>query len=172
MSRKILFCVVVLAIASTSYAGVIGDWENMPTSGDGWIDWTAGNSGCGVGIETLPAMYSANTSWSTFGSKSLQLTNSGWRQSLSIKLQCNGLVANFLANTRLEFDMAVPADTLGTGGWNKLENVALNAQGWGWHNLANSTYMWGIGPYAGAQVHHFVIDYSAAKASIPSNPLT
>ena len=170
MSTKVLFCVVVLAIASTGYAGVIGNWENMPTSGDGWIDWTAGNSGSGVPIETLPAMYSANTSWSTLGSKSLQLTNSGWRQSLSIKLEYNGLVADFLANKRLEFDMAFPADTLGTGGWSKLENVTLNAPGWGWQPLPNSTYTFGY--YAGSplRVIHFVIDYSAALPLIPSNP--
>ncbi|MGD0573646.1 MAG: glycoside hydrolase family 44 protein [Sedimentisphaerales bacterium] len=169
MSRKALFCVVVLAVTSTSYAGVIGNWENMPANGDGWIDWTAGNSGCGVPIETLPAMYSANTGWSTLGSKSLQLTNSGWRQSLSIKLQCYGFVADFMAHKRLEFDMAVPADTLGTGGWNKLENVTLNAPGWGFQPLANSTYTFGYWAGSPLQVYHMVIDYSAALPLIPFN---
>jgi hypothetical protein len=170
MSRKILLSVVVFAIVSTSYASVIGNWENMPTSGDGWFDWTDGNSGSGVPIETLPNLYSANTSWSTLGYKSLQLTHSGWRQSLSIKLQYNGLVADFLANKRLEFDMAFPADTCGIGGWSKLENVTLNAQGWGWQPLPNSTYTFGY--YAGCpmRVIHFIIDYSAALPLIPPNP--
>jgi hypothetical protein len=170
---KIVTILLVVALTSASYAGVIGNWEGMPTTGDGWIDWTAGNSGSGVHIETLPAKYSANTSWYTAGSQSVQLTSSGYHQTLSNKLEYNGLVADFMANTKLEFDYEVPANTSGGGGYNKLENVVLNAPGWGFTALPSSTYefdFWGDPGVQTQRVHHMVIDYSAAKASITANP--
>jgi PEP-CTERM motif len=169
MSNKIVTILLAVVLTSVSYAGVIGDWEGMPTSGDGWIDWS-NNSGAGAGVQTLPNEYSANTAWHTLGSQSLQLTSSGWHQTLSDKLEYNGEMADFLANTTLEFDMEVPADTIGGGGWNKLENITLNAPGWGWNALPNSTHQFGYWTGSGVQTYHFAIDYSAAKALISANP--
>ncbi|MGA2679151.1 MAG: PEP-CTERM sorting domain-containing protein [Sedimentisphaerales bacterium] len=165
MSNKIVTILLAVALTSVSYAGVVGNWESMPTSGDGWIDWTAGNSGAGVKIETLPNLYSANTSWHTLGSQSLQLTNNGWRQSLSIKLEYLGLNSEFLNHTQLEFDVAVP-NLGGAGGWGKIENVSLNASGFSWAALPNSTFMIGLWAGSGTVVQHEVIDYSAAKALV------
>lgn len=73
--KKIITILLTLAMTSASYAVVIGNWEGMPTSGDGWIDWS-NNSGAGAGVQTL-SQYAANTSWSTLGSQSLQLTKNG-----------------------------------------------------------------------------------------------
>jgi hypothetical protein len=163
MIKRCIPVFLTWVLVSISYAGVIGNWENMPTSGDGWID-------AGRPIETSP-LYAPYTGWSTLGSKSLQFTSNGWRQSLTNKLQDNGLVADFMANTKLEFDMAVPANIPGgDGGWTKLEGVTLNAQGWGWQTLANSTYMFGFWEGSPFRVQHMTIDYSAAKALIPPNP--
>ena len=50
--KKIITILLTLAMTSASYAGVIGNWEGMPTSGDGWIDWS-NNSGAGAGVQTL-----------------------------------------------------------------------------------------------------------------------
>jgi hypothetical protein len=163
--KKLIVCLTLVVLSMPAYAVVIGNWENMPFSGDGWIDG-------GVGVEQSP-FYSSNNSWSTLGSKSLKYTANGWRQSLTIKLQNNGLVADFLSHTTLEFDMAVPADTLlnGTGGYNKLEGVTLNASGWGWNAMPNSSsYMFGYWNGSPLQVHHFAIDYSSALASITAVP--
>ncbi|MGA2322444.1 MAG: PEP-CTERM sorting domain-containing protein [Sedimentisphaerales bacterium] len=165
MSRILISICISLLLASTSYAGVIGNWEGMPTTGDGWIDWNTQ-----AAIQTMPNMYSANTSWYTLGSQSVQVTNNGWRQSLSIKLEYQtGEVADFLANTKLEFDVAVP-NIGGDGGWGKIENVTLNASGWGWSALPSSTFMIGLWAGSGTVVKHEVIDYSAAKALVTATP--
>jgi hypothetical protein len=163
MSNKIVTILLAVVLTSVSYAGVIGNWEGMPSSGDGWIDWS-NNSGAGAGVQTLP-QYTANTSWYTLGSQSLQLTKSGWAQTLSIKLEYNGLRADFLNNTKLEFDVAVP-NLGGAGGWGKIENVTLNASGWGWSSLPSSTFMIGLWAGSGTVSQHEVIDYSAAKALV------
>jgi hypothetical protein len=163
MSNKIVTVLLVAVLASASYAGVIGNWENMPTSGDGWIDWS-NNSGAGVGIQTL-SQYTVNTSWHTLGSQSLQLTKNGWAQTLSLKLEYNGERADFLANSKLEFDVAVP-NLGGAGGWGKIENVELNASGWGFNPLPSSTYMIGLWAGSGTVSQHVVIDYSAVKALV------
>jgi len=170
MGNKIVTILLAVALTSVSYAGVVGNWEGMPTSGDGWIDWS-NNSGAGAGVQTLPAMYSANTSWYTLGSQSLQLTKNGWAQTLAIKLNYLGKNAEFLNNTKLEFDVAVP--NLGTdGGWGKIENVTLNATGFSWASLPNSTYMIGLWAGSGTVSQHVVIDYSAAKALVTATATT
>ena len=164
MSRTLITICISLLLASTSYAGVIGNWEGMPSSGDGWIDWS-NNSGAGAGVQTLPAMYSAYTSWSTLGSQSLQLTKSGWAQTLAIKLNYLGKNSEFLNNTKLEYDVAVP-NIGGDGGWGKIESVTLNASGFSWAPLPNSTQMIGLWAGSGTVVKHVVVDYSAAKALV------
>ena len=166
MSRILISICISLLLASASYAGVIGNWENMPTTGDGWIDW----GGSQPAIQTLPAEYSANTSWYTLGSQSLQLTHNGWGQTLSLKLEYQtGEVADFLANTKLEFDVAVP-NLGGGGGWGKIENVTLNASGWGWNGLPSSTTMIGLWAGSGTVSQHVVIDYSAALPYVTAVP--
>ena len=111
---------------------VIGNWENMPTSGDGWIDWYDSQAA----IETLPAEYCANTSWSTLGSQSLQLSHNGWDQSLSIKLEYQTGWSRCFSGTTASWSLTLRSRTIGSaGGWGKIENVTLNASGWGWTSL-------------------------------------
>ena len=169
MRNKIVTVLLAVALTSVSYAGVVGNWEGMPTSGDGWIDWS-NNSGAGAGVQTLP-QYTANTSWYTLGSQSLQLTKSGWSQTLAIKLEYLGKNSEFLNNSQLEFDVAVP-NLGGAGGWGKIENVALNASGFSWASLPNSTTMIGLWAGSGTVSQHVVIDYSAAKALVTATATT
>jgi hypothetical protein len=158
MSNKIVTILLAVALTSVSYAGVWGNWEGMPTNGDHWVDWSQG----GAAIETLPAFWSANTSWHTRENQSVQLTKNGWSQTLAIKLEYwAGGNADFLANTKLTFDVAVP-NLGGAGGWGKIENVSLNATGFGWGSLPNSTTMIGLWAGSGTVVKHCVVDYSAA----------
>lgn len=167
MSRKIIFCtLLVFALSCTSFGAVvvIGDWENMPASGDGWINWSDG-----AAIETLPAQYMPGNIGVTLGSKSLEMVKNGWAQTLSIKLQDNGYVDDFLANTKIEFDWAVPNLNDG-GGWNKIENITLNAPGWGWNALPNSTFQLGFWTGSGTLSMHVVVDYSAALSAIGATP--
>ena len=165
MRNKIVTILLAVALTSVSYAGVVGNWEGMPTTGDGWCDWSATGSGAPVYIQTLPAIYSANTSWHTLGSQSVQVTENGWHQSLAIKLEYLGLNSEFLNNTKLEFDVAVP-NLGGAGGWGKIENVSLNASGFSWASLPSSTTMIGLWAGSGTVSQHVVIDYSAAKALV------
>jgi hypothetical protein len=166
---KIVTILLTIAMTTASYAGVVGNWENMPTSGDGWIDWS-NNSGAGAGVQTLP-QYAANTAWHTLGSQSLQLTKSGWAQTLAIKLNYLGKNSEFLDNTKLEFDWAVP-NLGGAGGWGKIENVSLNATGFSWAALPGSTDMIGLWAGSGTVTHHVSIDYSAAKALVAATATT
>ena len=163
MSNKIVTVLLAIALTSASYAGIIGNWEG--TSTDGWIDWSSGAS-----ISTLPTEYSYNTSWSTLGSQSIEVTHNGWAQTLSIKLEYQaGEVADFLAHTQLAFDIAVP--NLGNaGGWGKIENVVCNASGLGWYALPSSTFMVGLWAGSGTVVQHDVIDYSSVLPFITATP--
>lgn len=95
MRNQIVTILLAVALTSASYAGVIGNWEG--TSTDGWIDWSTQAS-----ISTLPNEYSFNSSWSTLGSQSMEITHNGWAQTLSLKLEYQaGEVADFLAHTTL-----------------------------------------------------------------------
>lgn len=75
----------------------------------------------------------------------------------------------FLANSKIEFDMAVPNISDG-GGWCNIEAVTVNAPGWGFTNLASSNYSFGFWAGSGTLTHHFAIDYSAAKAAMGASP--
>jgi len=125
MSRKLIVTLIVFALVGVSYgAVVIGTFEG--TNGQtGWIDWQ-------TQAPLLPndpnagAQYQAQQSvGATVGSYSLGLTQSGWGQSLAIKLQDSTLVDEFMANTTLLMDLSVPAGT--TGGWVEVYTVSLNA---------------------------------------------
>lgn len=135
---------------------VIGNWENAP---DGWIDW--GNQLSVADPTNMPSKYDYGTIGVTLGSSSLKLIKSGWNQNLSIKLQNNGLVDDFMANTTFMIDLTVPATT--ESGWAKIEEITLNAQGASWGDykvVAPAFFGWGSGG-GGAQSTTLVFDYSA-----------
>lgn len=150
---------VLAAAAPAAHAAfIIGDWENAD---DGWIDW---NGGSPVSISTLPSKYAYTPSGATLGSSALQLTQSGWNQDLSLKLQSKpGAIAAFLANTQFQIDVTLPATT--SSGWAQIYDLAINAQGYGFHSLTANPVpgaQWGWGSTGGAaQTYTLTFDYSA-----------
>jgi hypothetical protein len=125
MSRKLIVTLIVAALTCVSYgAARLGTWED--TSGDGWIDWGSGTSISPPADPNDKAAYTfLSTVGVTHGDYSLGVTQSGWGQSLSIKLQDNGFVNDFMNNTTLAIDFSVAAAT--TGGWVEIYTVSLNA---------------------------------------------
>lgn len=173
MSRKLISFVCVLALASTSYGVVIGNWEN---SNDGWIDW--GNKllvddPCNMPVKvTGTAGYQYDTSEGiTLGSTSLEVTQSGWGQSLSIKLQDAGHIADFLANDTFEIDMSVAATAGITSGYSQINAVSMNAEGAGWQDVASGNpvnfYWWEGRP---DETQTLTVDYTAFRDLIDPSP--
>jgi hypothetical protein len=116
-----------LFVTSPGWANtiVIGTWED---STDGWIDWGAGQTP----INPMPGgKFGYSDFGVTHGSSSLQLTQSGWNQSLAIKLQDNGLTNAFFATTQFAIDVTVPP--IAPGGWMEIFEFAVNTAGYGWN---------------------------------------
>ncbi len=156
--KRLACCLAVVAIAAIAgsvQAGVIGTWDGSP---DGWIDW--GNLESVDSATNMPAKYNYA---SVSGSPALQLTQSGWNQNLSIKLQDNGLIGDFMANSVLKIDLTVPETTV--DGWSKIEGITLNAEGasWGDYGVSEPAFFgWGGGSGGGAaQSATLEFDYSA-----------
>jgi len=160
--------VLIFASAAPSYALVIGDWESMPASGDGWIDWGQGQAA----IETLPEKYSSSTIGATLGSQSLKVIQSGWGQSLAIKLNETQRAA-FMAGNKFSIDMTVAAnDGTITSGYSQISAVYMNAEGPGFTAVASDNpvnFYWWSG--SGQRTQTLVVDYTAFKEQITSpNP--
>lgn len=160
MKTKMMYWMMIVMLSGPAFAVVIGDWESMPAGGDGWIDWSGGQAA----IETLPNKYQAGTQGVTLGSQSLLMVQPDWNQNLSIKLQNNGLVDAFMSNTKFTIDLYVPETT--ASGWQKIEEVVLNAEGCSWGDykiVAPAEFGWGEGG-GGAQTATIEFDYSAYLA--------
>lgn len=162
MSIRILNLLAVAALLTISglvcptYAVVIGDWESGM---DGWIDWGKGATytpGAGVGV--------------TLNSGSLRVDQSGWGQSLSIKLQDNGLVDAFMNNSYFSIDVSVAAnDGSITGGYSQVYSVSMNAAGPGFTTVAGDTpinFYWWSGSTERTQT--LIVDYSDFRNAITS----
>jgi hypothetical protein len=169
--RNVLICLLLLLMAAINvpaYADVvIGDWED---DNDGWVDWNSG-SPISISDPTLSSRYSySSTTGVTLHSYSLVVSGiTGYTQCLTIQLQNNDLISDFMANKKLLIDFSVAAGTV--GGWNELYNVSLNAEGYGWGDLGTAPLQhfdfWAGSP---ARTVTVVIDYNSALASIPENP--
>lgn len=151
---------VFLMLGLLANAGVIGNWEGTP---DGWIDWGAGQAG----IETLPDKYQYDTIGATLGGQSLHVNQSGWGQSLAIKLN-TAQKADFMANNTFEIDMTVAAnDGTITGGYTQVYALYMNAAGPGFIAVAADTpinFYWWSG--SGQRTQTLSVDYSAFKAAM------
>jgi hypothetical protein len=150
---------------------VIGDFEG---TSDNWIDWSTQSSYAGSpNPNVLPSpKYSFSNTGATLGSQSLHLTQTGYQQTLAVKLEyIPGAMAAFFANNTFSIDVTLPAAT--GSGFSQFYQVALNAPGWGFKDLTANPVpnaQWGWGASGGpAQTHTVSIDYSQALASIPSN---
>ncbi len=133
MSKKLIVTLIVLVLTGISYgATVIGTWED--TTGDGWIDWGSGES---IADPPNPNDVAAYTFLQTVGvthvDYSLGVQQSGWGQSLSIKLQDNGYIDDFMANDKFQIDFSVPAGT--AGGWVEVYTCSVNVEGFDWADM-------------------------------------
>jgi hypothetical protein len=171
MNRKFITICISLFLASASYAAavdVIGNWENMPTSGDGWIDWGAGQ----VLIETLPAQYVTEpTIGVTLDDDSLHMIKAGWAQTLSIKLQNNGYVDEFLNHNTFSFDVSVAATPGITAGYTQIDSVSMNSNITGWQTIVSGNpinfYWWSGRP---TETKTLNVDYTAFRNALGGGP--
>lgn len=136
MSRKILYCLLVLALASVANAApfTFGTWND---ANNGFIDW--GTSGSPSITTLMPAKYDYSTIGVTDGSKSLRMYQPGWNQNLAIRSYesplagwPNQIIANFLAEQYVAIDVTfVQSEWAPTAGGNGYTQVELNVQGTG-----------------------------------------
>jgi hypothetical protein len=84
MSKKIIFYIVVLTLASTSYAAtpfMFGNWEDH---NDHFRDW--GNQSVYIDDPVMAGKYTYTTTGHTLNSKAVKMdAGIGWQQNLSIK---------------------------------------------------------------------------------------
>lgn len=169
-------CVLAFALVSTSYGEtVIGDWESSP---DDWIDWGNKKSiddPCNMPVRTdgRAGYQYEGTLGITLNDVSLHVTHSGWGQSLAIKLQDAGHVADFMANDTLEIDYTVAAGT--AGGWNEIYTVSLNYDDGGdgvWVDLdaIKPAHHYDFWPGSPVRTTTVTWDYSSHLASVIPNP--
>jgi hypothetical protein len=144
MSRILITICISLVLASTSYAGVIGNWE---TGYDGWGNWN-GSAVVAPTNFTVP-----NAIGVTLGTSSLAVVQPGWGQVLALNLTYDQRV-DLKNNNKFSIDFSVAAGT--GGGRLQVAEAVLNAEGRGWsamtitNNTANPTNnyfdFWGGSP--------------------------
>ncbi|MGN6369888.1 MAG: autotransporter-associated beta strand repeat-containing protein [Phycisphaerae bacterium] len=178
---------VISAAAGTSpaLAVVIGSWEQ---SSEGWFDWAAGGT-------TLPSNYSFSTVGATLGTSSLAFNptsppagwsyGTGYYQALAVSLgdqtDGNGVneITDFLNNTKFSVDVAYDASQW-TGATYATLNLIVNAPGWGFTQLPQSTitdsgnsgYPGGWDPtnYPGVTQRTISWDYSSVLSALAGTP--
>ena len=173
MCKKLIYfvcLVLMLAMVSTTYGEtVIGDWELSP---DGWIDW--GNKLSVDDPANMPTKTTGTAGYQYEGSVgvtlndgSLEVTQSGWGQSLSIQLDAAGRAA-FMANDTFSIDMSVAAnDGTITEGYTQIYELAMNAAGPDWTPVATGNpinfYWW---PGSSERTETLEVDYTAFRDAI------
>jgi hypothetical protein len=171
MSRILITICISLLLVSTTYANVIGNWEN--NTGDGWGAWISNNV---VPANPLPitlangVTYSQGTIGATLGSSSLHMAQAGWGQSLAISLN-SGQTADLMTHNTFSIDMTVAAnDGTITGGYTQIYSVAMNASGPGYTNVASGTplnFYWWAG--SGQRTSTLNVDYTAFRNAMTSS---
>ena len=125
LRRTVSIIAVVSSFAVATQAQVIGSWQG--SIDDGWIDW-----GTQASILSSPSKYSFVSGAVSGYSQSLQVTQSGWNQDLSIKLEyTSGDMAAFLNNHLFSITWSVPAGT--GGGYEQLWGLYINASSYGFN---------------------------------------
>ena len=144
---------IALLLPAVGFAVVIGDWE---TGLDGWIDWQ-GNA----------TMAGGQTEGVTIGSGSVVVDQTGWGQSLSIKLQDNGWVDEFMANSIFSIDVSVAATPGIVEGYSQVSSVTMNGNGPGWTELVGGNpieFFWW--PDRPDETQTLQVDYSAFRDAL------
>ena len=154
MKSFLSVCFLLAVFCLPASAVVIGDWENDL---DGWMDWS----------DAAISMAGGQTEGVTLNNGSLVVEQSGWGQSLAIKLQNNGLVDDFMANSIFSIDVSVAATPGITGGYSQVSSVSMNAAGPGWTTVLGDTpvnFYWWDG--RSDETQNLEVDYSAFRDAI------
>ena len=157
---------MVAVMSMTASALVINDFEG--TAGNAY-DW---NDSSPVSVDTVSDYSYDSTIGVTSGSQSIHLSNiTGWDQTLALRLDYSQRVA-FMANSIFSIDITAPANFSGsTSGWTEIYNVWLNAEDYGFIGQFTAPAMqFGFWENSSAQTKTLTFDYSAAKASMPTEP--
>jgi len=134
MSKKIVYCLLVLSLAAVANATPItfGTWED---SNNGYIDWGQGQAS----ITTLPSKYSYSTTGATHGDKALRMADGiGWQQNLAVRSYQdplagypNGIVAGALTEKYVAVDVTWVQSEWTVSGSGSYSTVELTIQGTG-----------------------------------------
>lgn len=157
MKRSLLIAASLVAgfgFAQVTHAEVvIGDFEG--TAETGWGSWSGG-------VVPFIAGISVSNEAATSGADSLKIDISGWGQHLAYSAGTAGTIADFEANSVLEFDVIFPETT--SSGWAEVFEVVLNSQHGGFTAISSGATQvgWGDGG-GGAQTVNFALDYSAIR---------
>jgi hypothetical protein len=181
-SAVVLTAVSLLMPAAGMAQVVLGSWQD--TDGDGWSDW---NGGSPVSITTLPAKYGYASGAVSGYAQSLEITQTGYNQGLTLQLQNTGFVDDFVNNNQLSFTFSVPAaaDSGSTGGYSQLFEFVINSPA-GFNAVSWSSGLWSYSGdtsnnqngqpnyyfYDGAPARSqtVTLDYTSLKPAIGSNP--
>jgi hypothetical protein len=122
--KKILVTICIsLVLASTSYAGVIGNWE---TGYDGWGNWVSN-------AVVAPTNFTVQSTYGvTLGSSALKVVQSSWGQALALDLTYAQRV-DLKNNTQIKIDFSVAPGI--SGGRLNFYGMTLNAEGFGFTSL-------------------------------------
>jgi hypothetical protein len=133
MSKKIIFYIVVLTLASTSYAAtpfMFGNWEDH---NDHFRDW--GNQSVYIDDPVMAGKYTYTTTGHTLNSKAVKMdAGIGWQQNLSIKSYespYGGFIQGFLDNTYLAIDVTFVRSDWAIPSGAGYAQIELNTQGTG-----------------------------------------
>jgi len=165
------------AFAPAIHGQVIGSWQN--NSGDGWIDW---GNGLSITDPSNTGIYSFVSGAVPGYTQSLQVSESGWHQDLSIKLENSGQNSAFLNNHLLSFTLSVNG-TGYTAGYDQINGFAINASGLGFHGMPGSSFTatgdqasngnlpnFYFYPGIGFQSQTVTLDYSSILSSVTATP--
>lgn len=156
MSKISILCtVLVVALASTSYGVVIGDWESGT---DGWTSNGTLTYGETIAVDT-----------SNGGSYSAGVDLSGWGTALKYQFGAPSDKAKFMQNDTFSISFGVAASGgVYTAGYTHFQKVIMNNATAGWVDVSGSSplqtfYWWDS---AGERKATVTVDYSSYVANI------
>ena len=175
-----------LTLATTSFAASVQDFEGVSTGTGGFGTFTYAG-----GVQSTfasPTIGEVITGTSGLTSKVLHFTGAGFNGGydsgtgidLGYSFASAAQKADFLANTRIEFDWSVPTSTAAAG-YSQLYQFTLSSDAGGGFKqfggssntasaFATSTGTLNQNPPYSGQVNHVVIDYTGFRAALTGTP--
>jgi len=178
MNKKLIIFCLALAIAVLSlpvYADtvVIGNWEQSPDNSIDWGNKLSVADPCNMPTKTTgKAGYQYDQAVGvTLNSNSLEVTQSGWGQSLALRLDAAQRAA-FITHDTFSIDMSVAAQggdstAPGSGGYSQIYELAMNAAGPGFKAVATGNpinFYWWTG--SGARTQTLNVNYTTFRNAI------